>query len=58
MLGFLLLRLDVMTMATLIRKHLIGAGLCFKGLLHLCHDGKQSYMQADMELEKVLHPDQ
>ena len=38
-------------------KHLIRAGLWFRGLACYCHGGKQDGMQADMVLEKlrVLH---
>ena len=41
-------------------KHLIGAGLQFRDLVHYHHGGKHGSMQADMVLEKelrVLHID-
>ena len=43
-----------MTMATLRRKHLIGAGLQFRGLVHYHHDRKHGSVQAGMVLEKEL----
>ena len=47
-LGFLLLRRDTMTLATLIKeKHLLGADLKFKGLVHYCHGRKHGGMHAD-----------
>ena len=36
------------------RKHLIRAGLQFRGLVHHHHGGKHDSMQADMVLEKEL----
>jgi hypothetical protein len=46
-------------MATLIKEHLIGAGLQFQGLVHYQNGGKHGGMQADIVLEevRVLHPD-
>jgi hypothetical protein len=35
-------------------KHLIGAGLQFRGLIHYCHDLKHASIQEDMMLEKEL----
>ena len=43
-----------MTMATLRRKHLIGAGLQFRGLVHYHHGRKHGGTQAGMVLEKEL----
>jgi hypothetical protein len=40
-------------------KHLIGAGLQFRGLVHYHHGGKHGDMQGDVVLERqlrVLHP--
>ena len=45
---------DSMTTATLMRKHLIGAGLQFRGLVHCHHGGKHGSVQAGMVLEKEL----
>ena len=42
------------------RKHFIGAGLQFRGLVHYHHGGKHGSIQADVVLEKelrVLHLD-
>ena len=41
-------------------KHLIGAGLQFRGSVHCHHGGKHGSMQADVVLEKeleVTYPD-
>ena len=41
-------------------KHLVGAGLQFRGSVHYYHGGKHGIMQADVVLEKelrVLHLD-
>jgi hypothetical protein len=35
-------------------KHLIGAGIQFRGLVHYHHGGKHGSMQADMMLKKEL----
>jgi len=49
------MRRDTMTMENCYKgKHLIGAGLLFRGLVHYHHGGKHGVMQADMVLEKVL----
>lgn len=37
-----------MTLATLIRKHLIRIGLQFRGLVHYCHGGNHGCMKANM----------
>lgn len=42
-----------MSMSTLIKKHIIGAGLQFRGLDHY-HDRKHGGMQVDMVLERQL----
>ena len=43
-----------MTMVTRKGKHLTGAGLLFRGLLHHHHGEKHGSVQADMVLEKEL----
>jgi hypothetical protein len=41
-----------MATAYLVRKHLSGAGLQFRGLVHYGYGGKDGNTQADMMLEK------